>query len=82
MASTILNSSVIWVQSAIKLKSIMVYKALCSEKLNNMKGSSKIIDWSYMITEGIKIITPKVYSNPKSKEIWFNKKKKSIHVRQ
>ena len=40
MVSTILNSSVIWVQSAIKLKSIMVYKAICSETLNNMKGSS------------------------------------------
>ena len=35
-----------------------------------------------MIIEGIKIITPKFYSNPKSKEIWFNKKKKSIHVRR
>ena len=39
MASTILNSSVVWVQSAIKLKSIIVYKAICSEKLNHMKGS-------------------------------------------
>ena len=29
-----------------------------------------------MIIEGIKIITPKFYSNPKSKEIWFNKKQK------
>ena len=36
-------------ESAIKLKSIIMYEAICSELFNNMKGSSSIIDWSYMI---------------------------------
>ena len=69
MASTILNSSVIWVQSAIKLKSIMVFKVICSEKLNNIKRSSSNNRLIIHDHRSIKTISPKFYSNPKSKEI-------------